>query len=265
MKTFKRFTKTENNRIAKFVVGSISKNYYNFSFISTGNILPGRSVSRISTKSLRPYYSLVFISIFTFGILVIIFLPKSGNDSVSAENDSGNVAQTGTESEQVNEEIIPDDDMKGYMPNNSNAPRYIKIERLKINARVMNMGIDREGRFKSPSNLHDTGWYNQSSFPGTSGAVLVNGHYGNSKKAVFKRLKEIVRGDIIVIERADGKIYKYEVIKTETKSKDSVDMGSLMIPYEESTNGLNIITCDGVFNKKEKTFDNRLLIYAKQI
>ncbi len=206
---------------------------------------------------------------FSLSAIAIVFVAfafwQFGGTPQSANADKTSQAQQASDT-RPSEDKPADNDVLSYYPSDPLAPRYISINRLGIkNHRVMELGLKTGGQLDAPYNIYDAGWYKSSSKPGQPGAVLIDGHSGTSDQAIFAKLKELVGGDVIKIERGDGKVFKYEVVQTEVRHKDKVDMARLMVPFVVGTNGLNIITCDGQFDQSSSTYNNRLSIFAKQL
>ncbi len=147
-------------------------------------------------------------------------------------------------------------------------PRYLSIPKLGITkTRIMQVGITSNGLLDVPDNINDVAWYTKSMTPGTgTGAVLIDGHNGGiSRDGVFARLKSLVKGDEIVIERGDGKLYTYQVydnISTTLEEVNKSGMRRMMYSADSSKEGLNLITCDGNWVPRYKQFDRRILLRA---
>lgn len=145
-------------------------------------------------------------------------------------------------------------------------PRTINIDKLGVKSRIINMGMDSKGALMAPGNVYDTGWYNQSSKPGQAGAMLIDGHvHGPTTEGAFFGLKTLAIGDIIEVERGDGKTFKYEVVSSAVTPTEETDMAKAMLPIEEGKPGLNLITCTGELNSTNNDYPERLVIYASQI
>lgn len=144
-------------------------------------------------------------------------------------------------------------------------PRVIYIPKLKVNARVTKMGIKNDGSLEAPKNVHDVGWYKNSSKPGSpGGASLIDGHVsGPTQKGVFYKIETLKSGDVITIERGDGSKLEYSVVKTEVAKATETDMAKMMLPVTVGKHGLNLITCTGKFDSSTKTYEDRALVYAE--
>jgi LPXTG-site transpeptidase (sortase) family protein len=145
-------------------------------------------------------------------------------------------------------------------------PRYISIPRLGIkNAKIIEIGIQKNGKLGVPNNIFDVGWYRDSSKPGEGGTLLMDGHNGGpTKDGIFKRLDSLSRGDIIKIERGDGKVFTYEVYENEIVSIEEADahmkyMTRSPIAGKES---LSLITCTGGWSQIRNTMDHRAMLRA---
>lgn len=143
-------------------------------------------------------------------------------------------------------------------------PRAIYINKLKVAARLLPMGVNKDSSMQTPNNIYDAGWYNGSSKPGQAGAMVVDGHASQTGThyGLFGRLENLVNGDIITIEKGDGTKINFAVAKVEIVPLNQVDMNQVMVPYNSSQQGLNLITCAGDWTKDGKTLDHRVIVYS---
>jgi sortase (surface protein transpeptidase) len=150
-----------------------------------------------------------------------------------------------------------------------NLPKYLKISKLSVNARIRPLGVTSSNQLKAPTNIYDTGWYDASAHPGDSGslgAVLIDGHvHGPTLPGVFAGLKKLQVGDIIQIVRGDDKIFNYKVVASKNYNADTMDMGELMASIKPGKPGLNLITCGGPYDKKSGEYTQRTVVFAVQI
>ena len=145
-------------------------------------------------------------------------------------------------------------------------PRMIRISKIKVEARVMQVGLLKDGSLGAPKNTNDASWYTGSSKPGQGGAVLIDGHASGATKAgVFWDLKKLEAGDVISIERGDGTVISYKVVKKQQVDAGKVDMAAALVPVTQGKAGLNLITCAGTYDAKSQTYDQRVVVFAEQI
>lgn len=142
-------------------------------------------------------------------------------------------------------------------------PRYIKIDKFGVKSRVRQVGINKKNQLTAPGNVHDAGWYTDSTKPGSvGGASLIDGHVsGTSQHGVFYELKKVQNGDIITIERGDGTNVNYKVIAQETTDADKVDMAKTLVNKNPAKQGLNLITCTG--EVRGNSYSQRLVVYTE--
>lgn len=145
-------------------------------------------------------------------------------------------------------------------------PRYLSIEKLNIeNARVIEVGINASGELSTPNNIFDAGWYFASGKPGFGGTMLLDGHNGGpTKDGIFKHLDQLTVGDIIKIERGDGKIFNYSVIENASVDLDEADawMTRIQQSPESGKESLSIITCTGEWSQARNTYLSRQFLRA---
>lgn len=145
-------------------------------------------------------------------------------------------------------------------------PRLITIEKLGVKARVLQMSVNSDGSMQSPVNIFDAGWYTGSVKPGQLGASIIVGHAsGTTSGGVFNKLESLNAGDTISVERGDGQILRYQIVKKQTAKLSEVDMNNFMRPADGVTEGLNLMTCTGEWVKNSQTRDRRVMIFTKRI
>lgn len=222
---------------------------------------PGQAQKTTLVNRLRQPQTMLVIAgviVFAFGITVSIMGLKT-NKQVGAQ---ASTVRHATHSEDADEN--PDEKHPGPVGDYQVAPdlpRRITIPKIGVNARAFALGVKSDNQLKAPTNIYDTGWYQQSAKPGENGAMLIDGHvHGPSKPGVFYNLKKLAPGDSISVERGDGQIFTYKVVKSQSYPKDAVDMSAAITPVVPGQQGLNIITCSGSLNGT--SYEERLIVFA---
>ena len=169
------------------------------------------------------------------------------------------------DAESVDETDITNDDKNNYKVA-ANKPRFLSISKLGIDrARVVEVGLTNIGRLQTPVSIYDVGWYRSSGKPGAGGTMLLDGHNGGpTKEGVFKHLPELAIGDIITIERGDGKFFRYSVVESEEVPLSEADakMSKMLGSPEQGKESLSIITCTGVWSQLQQTYLSRQFVRA---
>jgi sortase (surface protein transpeptidase) len=184
---------------------------------------------------------------------------QNANPSSSTPSSS---ATTPVNAANVNEAKPTSNSMAAYSVA-PDKPKYITIPSLGVYARVIEVGITKDGAVGTPSNTYDTAWFNQSAKPGQSGATFIDGHVlGPIHGGVFAGLKNIQAGAQIIITMGDNSTYSYTVHSTSIQNKDTIIMNSLLKSIDPNKSGLNLMTCTGTYIQSQKTYNNRFIVYA---
>lgn len=139
---------------------------------------------------------------------------------------------------------------------------HLKIPSIRVNAFVEYVGFTPEGSMDTPKILENVGLFELGTQPGEIGSAVIDGHYGwkNGKPSVFDNLHKLQKGDKLYIENNNGKIISFIVrdIKVYNANADATDIFN----SNDDKSHLNLITCDGVWNKLTKSYSNRLVVFA---
>ena len=188
--------------------------------------------------------TLVAIAVFGHVLIRSVWLMPDDQNAPSSASQSASVALAATSSPQA-------------------APVRILIPRLSINANVQHVGLSAKGNIGVPNNFTDVAWYKYSPPPGSPGTAILDGHVDNglSLAGVFKHLGELIVGDEIDIRSASGTQLRFVVYDIESYPYQQVPVQSLLAPQPNSE--LVLITCEGAWVQGQRTYDHRLVIYAK--
>ena len=145
-------------------------------------------------------------------------------------------------------------------------PKFLTVEKLGINnARILPMGLTREGALDTPRNIFDVGWYEQSGKPGQGGTLVIDGHNGGPHvRGVFKNLPSLASGDVILITRGDNVVYKYVVADSVEVSLSDADayMAKAMQSPVSGKESVTLISCTGEWSQQRGTYLSRQFVRA---
>ncbi|MEU8192624.1 class F sortase [Microbispora amethystogenes] len=142
-------------------------------------------------------------------------------------------------------------------------PVKISIPSIGVKASVGSVGVQKSGVIQAPplSRPSLTGWYRFGPAPGDQGPAIILGHVNTRKgAAVFSRLRELKRGNKIAVLRADGKTAIFTVDGIEQVSKSAFP--TKRVYGNTITSSLRLITCGGVFNAKQHSYTDNIVVYA---
>lgn len=139
----------------------------------------------------------------------------------------------------------------------------LMIPKIKVDAKVEQVGLDKEKRMDVPKDDMDVGWYKYGAVPGEKGSAVLAGHFDTKKggPAVFYKLSELQVNDSVIIVGKNGEDRTFVVTDTKIFKDESFPIS--LVFSQDDTEHLNLITCDGVFDKNEKNYSDRLVVFTK--
>lgn len=207
----------------------------------------------------------VIIAILTILFLVFFFRVMIW-EKIYYEEKEGSARAIAMEFEEDLVEVPPSDTEVAEYKVAADRPRYLSIEKLGIvNSRVLPMGVNEKGELSTPNNIFDVGWYYNSGKPGKGGTLLIDGHNGGPHvQGVFKALPALSEGDIVVIERGDGEIFRYSVVENISVplSESNDYMATAIKTPTTGRESLTLISCAGEWSDQQKTYMSRQFVRA---
>lgn len=164
----------------------------------------------------------------------------------------------------VEEEVTPEE-IEDYTVEEK-SPRYLTVTKLGIEkARILPMGITTDGNLDTPNNIYDVGWFEASGKPGQGKTMIIDGHNGGPYAlGVFKDLPTLLNGDIIEVERGDGKVFQYKVVESKAVPLEDSDayMAVASASPEIGRESVTLISCTGEWSEQRQTFLSRQFVRA---
>lgn len=141
-------------------------------------------------------------------------------------------------------------------------PVRLKIPRIKVDAGIEYVGFTPDGAMDIPKGPDNVGWLDIWPRPGEIGNAVIAGHYGtkNGKGSVFDELYKLRKGDELYIEDEKGEEIVFVV--RESRRYDSNADASRVFGSDDGKAHLNLITCEGNWNKTAKSYSSRLVVFA---
>lgn len=139
-------------------------------------------------------------------------------------------------------------------------PMRLKISGINVDAAVESVGLTSEGLMDVPRNSANVAWYNLGQRPGESGNAVFAGHYGWENGSVFDNLHKLLPGDKLYVEDDKGEIASFVV--RESRSYDPNADASAVFNSNDGKSHLNLITCEGVWDKIAKKYPKRLVVFT---
>jgi LPXTG-site transpeptidase (sortase) family protein len=142
-------------------------------------------------------------------------------------------------------------------------PEKVDIPSLDLEAPLMRLGMTGDGEVELPpyEKPKMAGWFEHSAVPGDKGASVIIGHVDTkTAPAVFYKLRQLRKGQLVKVERSDGKVAQYKVESVEQVSKDRFPTERVYID-----DGLKLVTCGGTFDYKKHEYVDNVIVYASMV
>ncbi len=141
-------------------------------------------------------------------------------------------------------------------------PVRLKIPVINIDAAVEYAGLTADGAMDMPKSPANVAWFELGSRPGENGAAVIAGHYGrkDGKPSVFDDLYKLREGDKLYIENDKGATISFVVRKS--RRYDPVADASGVFDSSDGKAHLNLITCEGAYDKDTETYPTRLVVFT---
>ena len=147
---------------------------------------------------------------------------------------------------------------------NVGLPLRITIPKLQVDAKIEYMGVTPTGAMDVPSEVVDAGWYKYGAHPGDEGTAVIGGHLNGAlgEPGVFLNLNKLQVGDNFSVLDDTGKTTLFVVRQIRTYGQKEQPNE---VFHSQQGAHLNLITCTGSWNRSEKRFAKRLVVFAEKV
>jgi len=199
----------------------------------------------MQSKSLKRPLIILYVAGIVFSAAFFLFLTNtlSSRDSYAKQTMS---IQSSVSAEQVA----------------SGLPARLSIPKIDVNAAIESVGLTPQGAMDVPKSPADVAWFNLGPRPGDIGSAVIAGHYGwkNNIPAAFDNLSDLQKGDKIYIKDDKGITVIFAV--RESRRFGENEDASVVFGSGDGKAHLNLVTCEGVWNKDSKSYSKRLVVFA---
>jgi len=154
--------------------------------------------------------------------------------------------------------------MTSATPSRSTAgmPVRLHIPSINVDAPVESLGLTTDGAMDAPKGPAEVAWYKLGPRPGEKGSAVIAGHskWNKGASAVFDKIYKLRQGDKLDVVDADGITHVFVV--RELRDYDQNANAATVFGSSDGKAHLNLITCEGVWNKTSKTYSKRLVVFT---
>jgi hypothetical protein len=147
------------------------------------------------------------------------------------------------------------------LPLPASEPVRVQVPALGVTSTIMRLGLERDGSMEVPPGAYPVGWYDRSPTPGETGPAVLAGHVDwEGEPGAFYGLSELLPGDQVVVDRADGTAATFRVDRVEEHDKDAFPTDAVY--GDTDTAGLRLITCGGSFDEDTGDYRKNVIVFA---
>jgi len=129
---------------------------------------------------------------------------------------------------------------------------------------VEQVGKTPDGAMDVPRQWEDVGWFDLGYRPGEKGSAVVAGHLDSTTgRAVFWDLNKLKPADKVLVKTEGGAQMTFQVIGSEVYPFDRAPIDRIFGPADPPM--LNLVTCNGVFDRGTMNYDKRLVVYTRLV
>ena len=144
------------------------------------------------------------------------------------------------------------------------APVRVQVDAIGIDSGLVDLGLAPDGTLEVPEEGFPAGWFTGAPTPGQTGPAVLVGHVDwDGAPGVFHRLRELRRGDEVVVTRADGTVAVVAVVRVDQFAKDDFPTDEVYGDIDHA--GLRLITCGGSFDAASGHYVDNLVAYAELV
>ncbi|HSW88153.1 MAG TPA: class F sortase [Candidatus Saccharimonadales bacterium] len=142
-------------------------------------------------------------------------------------------------------------------------PEALSIPAIHLSASIEQLALDSEKRMDVPKEAMDVGWYSPGFRPGANGNAVLDGHLDKETgaPAVFWNAKNLKSGDEIIVTDENNRSFTFVVTKKVAYDYKSLPLNEIFAA--SNTPHLNLITCNGTWDKVNKNYSQRVVVYAE--
>jgi LPXTG-site transpeptidase (sortase) family protein len=143
-------------------------------------------------------------------------------------------------------------------------PVRLKIPKINVASTLESVGLTPEGALAAPDTPRAAAWFDESVRPGEIGTAVIDGHFGwkDGIPAVFDDLSKLQIGDTFSVEDDRGVTRTFVVRNIQAYGEN--ENVSDIFTSDDGKAHLNLITCDGLWSAAEKSYSDRLVVFADE-
>lgn len=149
-------------------------------------------------------------------------------------------------------------------PASASPPVRVSIPAINLDESLIDLGIADDGAMEVPADYDEVGWFTGGGRPGGTGPTVIAAHVDSpTGPAVFQDLEDLVVGDVVEVQDADGRTHAYRVTEAADYPKSSFPTARVF--GATARDELRLITCGGVFDRDSGHYVDNRVVYAERV
>lgn len=142
-------------------------------------------------------------------------------------------------------------------------PQRLRIPKIDVDAAgLLDLGLKPDGSMEVPPDGSTVGWYTESPTPGERGPAVLAAHVDwDGEEGAFYDLRELLPGDAVMVDRADGTTALFRVYRVEQYPKDRFPSDAVYGNVPDAQ--LRLITCGGEVDTEQGGYRDNIVVYAR--
>lgn len=143
-------------------------------------------------------------------------------------------------------------------------PARIRIPFIGVDSAIENVGLDSSGIMAAPKDYWKVGWFEPGARPGQLGSAVMAGHLDSTTgQAIFWELHKLQPGNRVYVADKAGHELVFEVTGSAVYPYNNAPLAKIF--GDNSARQLNLITCNGLFDRLAHNYDKRLVVFSRLI
>lgn len=141
-------------------------------------------------------------------------------------------------------------------------PFRILIPQIGVDIPVQSVGLDPSGRMAVPDSYTDAGWFRFGPEPGNIGNAVIAAHLTDKAglPAAFGNLSKLKPNDLIHVDTPSGRA-TFRIVGSRSYDAEDAPLEEIFGPYSGAR--LNLITCNGDWQKGVRSYSKRLVVFSE--
>ena len=145
-------------------------------------------------------------------------------------------------------------------------PVALRVAAIGAEAPVVIVGLEPDGAMEIPADVRTVGWYEPfpgaGVVPGEPGTAVIAGHVDSRTqgRGVFWPLRDLVPGDVVIVDHEDGTSTRWEVESVVRHPKADLPIEEIFT--FEGEERLALVTCGGEFDRSVGSYLDNYVVTA---